>query len=122
MTKRGRYSPDNLIRSENLPFTPGEIIKLPARLSDPAEIERWREQLRDPDQPKLIDLFCGAGGMSEGFTAAGFTVAAAFDHDPMAVSTFAANLPGKVVCTDIGAIEDPASILKDLQTNGTSGI
>ncbi len=122
MTKRGRYSPDNLIRSENLPFTPGEIVRLPERLSDPCEMENWQEQLRDANRPKLVDLFCGAGGMSEGFTAAGFTVAAAFDHDPMALSTFAANLPGLAVCTDIGAIEDPASILDNLKTLGTSGI
>jgi DNA (cytosine-5)-methyltransferase 1 len=122
MTKRGRYSPDNLIRSEDLPFTPGEVVRLPERLSDPNEIESWREKLRDPDQPKVIDLFCGAGGMSEGFASAGFTVAAAFDHDPMAVSTFAANLPGRVVCTDIDAIQDPASMLTDLEALGVSGI
>lgn len=37
-----------------------------------------------------IDLFCGAGGLSEGFRQAGFHILAGNDIDPFAVETFAA--------------------------------
>lgn len=38
----------------------------------------------------VIDLFCGAGGLSEGFRQAGFHVLAGQDYDEMAGRTFAA--------------------------------
>jgi DNA (cytosine-5)-methyltransferase 1 len=37
----------------------------------------------------VIDLFCGAGGLSEGFRQAGFHVLAGQDHDQQAGATFA---------------------------------
>ena len=40
-----------------------------------------------------IDLFCGAGGLSDGFRQAGFHVLAGNDIDPFASETFAANHP-----------------------------
>ena len=40
-----------------------------------------------------IDLFCGAGGLSEGFRQAGFEVLAGNDIEPFAVETFAKNHP-----------------------------
>ena len=43
--------------------------------------------------PTMVDLFCGAGGLSEGFRQAGFTVLAGSDNDPDALATFAANFP-----------------------------
>ena len=49
-----------------------------------------------------IDLFCGAGGLSEGFRQAGFHVLAGNDIDPYAAETFAAShseaqfLPGPI--------------------------
>jgi DNA (cytosine-5)-methyltransferase 1 len=39
----------------------------------------------------LIDLFCGAGGLSLGFQAAGFRSLCAFDHWESATATYAAN-------------------------------
>lgn len=56
---------------------------------------------------KLIDLFCGAGGMSLGFVdqrfCGGFECVLAVDNDETALSTHHANFGGKVVC---GNIED----------------
>ena len=40
-----------------------------------------------------IDLFCGAGGLSDGFRQAGFVVLAGNDIEPFAVETFAKNHP-----------------------------
>ncbi|MGE3363942.1 MAG: DNA cytosine methyltransferase [Rhizobiaceae bacterium] len=44
-------------------------------------------------QPSLsvVDLFSGAGGISEGFRQAGFAILAGSDNDPDALATFAAN-------------------------------
>lgn len=41
---------------------------------------------------KIIDLFCGAGGLSLGFQMAGHEVIAAFDADPVAVDTYNRNI------------------------------
>lgn len=43
-------------------------------------------------QPSIIDLFCGAGGLSLGFVRAGFHPLAAFDNWEPAVETYRANL------------------------------
>lgn len=44
-------------------------------------------------KPKAIDLFSGCGGLSQGLKDAGYSVAAAFEADPLAMSTFAMNHP-----------------------------
>lgn len=50
----------------------------------------------------VVDLFCGAGGLSEGFRQEGFQVAAGSDHDPDAVATYSDNFPGALaLCGDI---------------------
>jgi DNA (cytosine-5)-methyltransferase 1 len=41
----------------------------------------------------VVDLFAGAGGLSEGFRQAGFSVLAGLDSDPDAVATYARNFP-----------------------------
>ncbi len=41
----------------------------------------------------IVDLFAGAGGLSEGFRQAGFAVLAGSDNDPDALATYAANFP-----------------------------
>ena len=61
------------------------------------------EQLEN--RPAIIDLFCGAGGFSSGFEAAGFSVRWAIDDDPLACESFRANFPQcNVVQGDIRAI------------------
>lgn len=54
----------------------------------------------------VIDLFCGAGGLSEGFRQAGFTILAGSDNDPDAMATYAANFPTSAAIT--GDIRSPA--------------
>lgn len=51
--------------------------------------------------PRCIDLFCGAGGLSVGFAAAGFTHILAVDHDAPAVATYRRNFGDHVVCGDV---------------------
>jgi DNA (cytosine-5)-methyltransferase 1 len=52
----------------------------------------------------VVDLFAGAGGLSEGFRQAGFSVVAASDNDPDAAATFARNFPNaRLIVGDIRA-------------------
>lgn len=50
----------------------------------------------------MVDLFSGAGGISEGFSNAGYEVLGGLDIDPDAVATFALNFPkASSICGDI---------------------
>jgi DNA (cytosine-5)-methyltransferase 1 len=65
-------------------------------------IDRAREDLLTEQPLRVIDLFVGAGGLSEGFRQEGFTVVAGSDIDPDACATYALNFPeSKVICGDI---------------------
>jgi DNA (cytosine-5)-methyltransferase 1 len=61
-----------------------------------------------------VDLFCGAGGITEGFQQAGFSCLYANDFNPNAIETFRHNHPA--VSADSTPIEslDPAKIRKQL--------
>jgi DNA (cytosine-5)-methyltransferase 1 len=47
-----------------------------------------------PVNLRAIDLFCGAGGLSQGFRQAGFEIRLGVDADPDACATYEANQPG----------------------------
>src|SRR5436309_3421738 len=68
------------------------------------------------ESPTVVDLFCGAGGSSEGFGRAGFKVLAAVDLDEMALRTYRLNHPGepddRVICQDIRQM--PKGLLRKL--------
>jgi len=56
--------------------------------------------------PTVVDLFCGAGGLSAGFAAAGYSVVGGIDNWAAACESFAANEPGAAVrCGDIREID-----------------
>lgn len=64
----------------------------------------------------VIDLFCGAGGLSYGFESAGFDVLLGIDNDAKALKTFEKNHNGaKSICGDITEItyEDHIAPLLD---------
>lgn len=56
---------------------------------------------------RVVDLFAGAGGLSEGFRQAGFEIAGATDNDPDAAATFALNFPEAELIT--GDVRSPAT-------------
>ena len=47
----------------------------------------------DTSAPTMIDLFCGAGGLSLGFTQEGFNVSLANDIEPCCIDTYSHNHP-----------------------------
>lgn len=61
----------------------------------------------------VIDLFAGAGGISEGFRQAGYRVLGGIDSDPDAAATYALNFPdAQVIVGDIREPEVHASVLE----------
>lgn len=97
----GAYKPNGSKRS---------VRKLAAK---PAPSREKREpQMPRQVQPKVVnafsvvDLFSGAGGLSEGFREAGFKVLAGIDSDPDAMATYSLNFPDASAIT--GNIRDPS--------------
>ncbi|ADU29395.1 DNA cytosine methyltransferase [Evansella cellulosilytica] len=57
--------------------------------------------------PRVIDLFSGCGGISEGFRLAGFDILGGLDFNPDAVETFHQNfLNSRAICADIQEIKN----------------
>lgn len=62
---------------------------------------------------RVFDLFAGAGGLSQGFLQAGFTIVGASDIDPDASATYALNFANSVaICGDIRSEEIRERILE----------
>ena len=65
-------------------------------MKSPSQILRRKiERIRGGAQPRVLDLFSGCGGLSLGFKAAGYEIAAAVEFDPDAARSHGANFhPG----------------------------
>lgn len=60
-------------------------------------------------------MFSGAGGMSFGLDSVpGMRIVAAFEKDPIACETHAANMPAPVLAADVGEISDFRPVLQDM--------
>lgn len=65
---------------------------------------------------RAVDLFCGAGGLSEGLRQAGFDVIAAADHDPDACATYRLNFPDtKLVAGDLTVRENHRMLIAEIK-------
>jgi DNA (cytosine-5)-methyltransferase 1 len=61
----------------------------------------------------VIDLFCGCGGISEGFRLAGFNIVGGIDFNDESIKTYQKNFPkAKAICADLLKF-DEAKILKE---------
>jgi DNA (cytosine-5)-methyltransferase 1 len=93
--------PVNLRRSLNMNLAAhGETVCLPDRpLCEACEVRKLCNSFRQTtvaaaekvDSPTVVDLFCGAGGLSHGFSRSGFRTIAAIDSDPLALRTYRVN-------------------------------
>lgn len=73
-----------------------------------------RSNAESDSRPVCVDLFCGAGGLSEGLHMAGFRTAVAVDFDKNAAATYQRNHPDTVFLnTDISKL-DPKTIISAL--------
>lgn len=54
---------------------------------------------------KVVDLFCGCGGLSAGFTAAGFEIVGAFDNWAPAINVYNDNLEDDAESLDLSDLE-----------------
>lgn len=70
---------------------------------------------------KVIDLFCGAGGMSQGLKNAGFDLVQAYDNWEPAVSTYRENVGSHVWQHDLKDILGVGSMLSSLQPDMIAG-
>jgi DNA (cytosine-5)-methyltransferase 1 len=70
--------------------------------------------------PTVVDLFCGAGGIAQGFRQAGFETLAASDIDPDACATFAKNFPEATVLH--GDLRSPSVKAQLLEAAGRADV
>ena len=74
------------------------------------ERRQIQEKETDRDAPTVVDLFCGAGGLSLGFRQCGYKTIFANDFDPLCIETYKYNHPeipaSRIVCEDIRLIAD----------------
>lgn len=75
-------------------------------------------------QLSVLDLFCGAGGFSEGFRQAGFRIVVGVDNDSEALATFAENFPEAVaIQADLSqGIDSYSPPFREILTEGTDVI
>jgi len=94
--------------------------------STPVAIQKKISRLRSGSPPRFMDLFAGCGGISLGFTTAGFEPVASVELDPWAAQSHGANFAhlshgnnhdAHFKARDITQ-EDPQSILHDLGVKG----
>jgi DNA (cytosine-5)-methyltransferase 1 len=71
--------------------TPVELRPHPASVTTADDLGTL---VRTIDEPLVVDLFCGAGGLSLGLERAGAAVVVGIDHDPYAIATHRAHHAG----------------------------
>lgn len=73
------------------------------------------------ENQQVLDLFCGAGGLSRGFEVAGYDVMAGFDSDEAAVDTFRYNHPSVGLVEDLRALHPSDAPVAPRQVDGIIG-
>ncbi len=66
---------------------------------------------------KVVDVFCGGGGLSLGFENAGFKISAAFDNWDPAIGFYEKNFDHPIVKCDLGNVHAAIPLIKKFQPN-----
>lgn len=68
------------------------------------------------NKPKVLDLFCGCGGLSNGFEEAGFDIKLGLDNDAIALETFKRNHPQSIgLQVNLGSLDVKNFIKNNIQ-------
>jgi DNA (cytosine-5)-methyltransferase 1 len=73
-----------------------------------------RQNVKKPDKPTAIDLFCGCGGLTSGLKQAGFYVLGAVELNPLAAETYRQNHQTVTVWREDIQTLDPTVLMKQL--------
>ncbi|WP_309640761.1 DNA cytosine methyltransferase [Flavobacterium sp.] len=77
---------------------------------DSKKRKQLQESSKENSKPKIVDFFCGAGGLSLGFAQEGFHIDLANDHEAVCIETYKYNHPEipeeRVIKGDIRKIVD----------------
>ncbi|TDE84705.1 DNA (cytosine-5-)-methyltransferase [Deinococcus sp. S9] len=80
--------------------------------------EQVKQVYRTEHQLTLVDMFCGAGGLSDGFRKAGYRTVLAVDADEHAMRTYRLNHPevdpDAMLCRDIRGFRDEAESIREI--------
>lgn len=106
----GKSQFDELVSSVNFYLQNKELIG--ASLNKLSNAQRFKLQKKHSNSksPRIVDFFCGAGGLSLGFVQAGFRIDFANDHEDVCIETYKYNHPelpiNKIIQGDIRNIVD----------------
>ena len=71
---------------------------------------------------RVVDLFCGCGGLSLGFQNAGFDIVAGFDNWKDAISIYSKNFSHPVFEQDLSDIEQSVSVISQYTPDMIIGV
>jgi len=97
----------------------GPFVRLPAHELACQDEDEMLALAESMEGPLAIDLFCGAGGLSQGLSRAGYNVILGIDHDDEALETHRAHHPGLSVNWDLG---DPEVIQRIARLARQAGV
>lgn len=89
---------------------------------DKAKFSPVKHNLSNENLPKIIDLFSGCGGMSLGFSKAGFEIIAGFDNWEAAVNTYNNNFEHNAYMLDLDDLESTIARLSPYFVNESPAI
>lgn len=111
----GKESFDKLVECTNVALADSNIQKVLQNIHNKA---RHELQSNKNNKPTIVDLFCGAGGLSLGFIEAGYQVVLANDIQDVCCETYKYNHPelpaNRVVLGDIRQVLDDFSIPEEV--------
>jgi DNA (cytosine-5)-methyltransferase 1 len=102
----------------------GPFVHLQPNAGAVGSEDELRKRIATFRRPLAADLFCGAGGLSLGLTAAGYTVVLGVDNDQDALETHRAHCPGLTVNWDLAesdVVERIGGLLRELDIDLVAG-